>query len=258
VSDSPNVPQHDLLKAFQKSAGAQYLFSALLESAPDAMLIVDERGNILMANSQTERLFGYRGEELIGLPVEMLMPPRFRGGHTKHRDQFLSTPRLRPMGEGLDLYGLRRDGSEFPVEISLNPIASEGGTLVTSSIRDISGRKRAEQELRRAYDELDQRVLQRTAELEKASSDLRARISIHERIENELRQSEERFRLLVEGAKDFRVPEGQAFQHFSALQRRGIQSKLLYFPDEGHWVLKPQNSQLWYKTVLGWLDEHVK
>jgi dipeptidyl aminopeptidase/acylaminoacyl peptidase len=64
--------------------------------------------------------------------------------------------------------------------------------------------------------------------------------------------------LLVQGAKDFRVPEGQAFQNFSALQRRGIKSKLLYFPDEGHWVLKPQNSQLWYKTVLGWLDEHVK
>ena len=64
--------------------------------------------------------------------------------------------------------------------------------------------------------------------------------------------------LLIEGAKDFRVPEGQAFQLFSALQRRGIKSKLLYFPDEGHWVLKPQNSQLWYQTVLGWLDEHVK
>jgi len=64
--------------------------------------------------------------------------------------------------------------------------------------------------------------------------------------------------LLVEGARDFRVPEGQAFQLFSALQRRGIRSKLLYFPDEGHWVLKPQNSQLWYKTVLGWLDENVK
>jgi len=64
--------------------------------------------------------------------------------------------------------------------------------------------------------------------------------------------------LLVEGGRDFRVPEGQAFQLFSALQRRGIKSELLYFPDEGHWVLKPQNSQLWYKTVLGWLDDHVK
>ncbi|MFI5089122.1 MAG: PAS domain S-box protein [Terriglobales bacterium] len=223
MSDSPNVPQHDLLKAFQKSAGAQYLFSALLESAPDAMLIVDQRGNILLANSQTERLFGYRGEELIGLPVEMLMPPRFRGGHTKHRDQFLSTPRLRPMGEGRDLYGLRRDGSEFPVEISLNPIASEDGTLVTSSIRDISGRKRAEQELRRAYDELDHRVLERTAELEKLTTALLTRIGMHEQTENELRQSEERFRLLVEGAKDYAIfmlnPEGLVVSWNAAAER---------------------------------------
>ncbi|MGO9441522.1 MAG: PAS domain S-box protein [Terriglobales bacterium] len=212
VLDSPNVPQHGLLKALYTSADAQQLFSALLESAPDAMLIVDERGNILLANSQTETLFGYRREELIGQPVETLMPPRFRDAHTQHRGQFFSAPRLRPMGAGLDLYGLRSDGSEFPVEISLNPIASEGGTLVTSSIRDISGRKRAEQDLRRAYAELDHRVLERTAELEKATSELRARISIHERTENELRQSEERFRLLVEGVDDYAIfmlnPEG--------------------------------------------------
>jgi PAS domain S-box-containing protein len=122
----------------------------LLESAPDAMLIVDEYGTILLANSQTAKLFGYSREELIGQTVEKLMPPRFRETHTKHRGQFFSAPRLRPMGAGLDLYGLRRDGSEFSVEISLNPIATEGRTLVTSSIRDISDRKRAEQELRRA------------------------------------------------------------------------------------------------------------
>jgi len=247
VADSPNVPQHDLLKAFQKSTGAQYLFSALLESAPDAMLIADERGNILLANSQTEKLFGYRGEELIGLPVEMLMPPRFREGHTKHRDQFLSTPRLRPMGEGLDLYGLRRDGSEFPVEISLNPIASEGGTLVTSSIRDISGRKRAEQELRRAYEELDQRVLQRTAELEKLATELRARISMHECAENELRQSEERFRLLVDGVNDYAIfmlnPEGlvvswnagaERIYGFTAEEAIGSSLSRFHPPEDSH------------------------
>jgi len=205
VCDSPNFPQHDLLRAFHKSTDAQHLFSALLESAPDAMLIVDEHGTILLANSQTEKLFGYNQEELIGQRVEKLMPPRFREGHAKHRDQFSSAPRLRPMKDGLDLYGLRRDGSEFPVEISLNPIASEGGTLVASSLRDISGRKRAEQELRRAYDELDQRVLQRTAELEKVTRELRARISIHERTENERRQGEERFRLLVEGVNDYAI-----------------------------------------------------
>ena len=223
MSGSPNFPQHELLKALPRSSDAQHLFSALLESAPDAMLIVDERGNILLANSQTEKLFGYHGEELIGLPVEMLMPARFRHAHAQHRGHFFAAPRLRPMMAGLDLYGVRRDGSEFPVEISLNPIASESGTLVASSIRDISGRKRAEQELRRAYDELDQAVLLRTAELEQVTAELRARISLHERTENDLRQSEERFRLLVEGVNDYAIfmldPEGRVVSWNAGAER---------------------------------------
>ncbi|HXP47641.1 MAG TPA: PAS domain S-box protein [Terriglobales bacterium] len=223
MSDSPEFQQRGLLKALYSSADARQLFSALLESAPDAMLIVDERGNILLANSQTEKLFGYRWEELVGQPVEMLMPPRFRDGHAQHRGHFFAAPRLRPMGAGLDLYGLRRDGSEFPVEISLNPIASEGGTLITSSIRDVSDRKRADQELRRAYAELDQRVLERTAELEKLTTALLTRIGMHEQTENELRQSEERFRLLVEGAKDYAIfmlnPEGRVVSWNAAAER---------------------------------------
>ena len=156
-------------------------------------------------NAGTERLFGYSREELVSQPVEKLIPRRSREAHTQHRGQFFSAPQLRPMGGGPDLYGLRRDGSEFPVEISLNPIAAEGGVLVASSIRDISDRKRAEQELRRTYAQLDQRVLERTAELEKTSSELRTRMSQHEHAENELRQSEERFRLLVEGVSDYAI-----------------------------------------------------
>ena len=212
MSEGSNTPQHELLAALHTSASAQRLFGALLESAPDAMLIVDRDGIILLANSQTEILFGYDREELIGQPVEKLIPARFREHHGKHRGEFVAAPRLRPMGAGLDLYGVRRDGSEFSADISLNPIATEAGTLIASSIRDVSDRKGVEQELRRANQELDRRVLERTARLEMATQALRTRISMQDQVESELRRSEERFRLLVEGVSDYAIfmldPEG--------------------------------------------------
>jgi len=134
------------------------LSSELLESIPDAMVAVDGEGTILQINALTQELFGYQRSELIGKKVEMLVPERVRPQHNHHRESFADAPKIRRMGAGLDLHGRRRDGSEFPVEISLSPVRAAGGTIVLSAIRDISDRKRIEEELRRAHTELDQRT----------------------------------------------------------------------------------------------------
>jgi two-component system, sensor histidine kinase len=123
------------------------LARSALDAAPDAMIIVDGSGVILFANRRVAALFGYPHDEVIGQPVESLMPERFRDRHVAHRQDYIQSVRIRPMGVGLELFGRRRSGEEFPVEISLSPIQDSGRVLVAAAIRDVSDRKRVEADL---------------------------------------------------------------------------------------------------------------
>lgn len=129
-------------------------FRAVVEGAPNAIVMVDERGIITLINSQTEKLFGYGREELLGQPIEKLIPERFRRGHPSLRSGYSRDPQMRPMGAGRDLYGLRKDGVEVPVEIGLNPITTCEGRFELASIIDISERRASERRDHLSQEEL--------------------------------------------------------------------------------------------------------
>jgi PAS domain S-box-containing protein len=135
---------------------AEERFRAAVESSPNGMVMVDRNGKIVLVNREIERLFGYAREQLIGQPIDLLVPERFRPGHPAFRADFFAHPQARAMGAGRDLFGRRKDGVEIPVEIGLNPIETDEGLFVLASVVDISQRKRAEAELRRSNAELEQ------------------------------------------------------------------------------------------------------
>jgi len=154
------------------------LVRSVLDSAPDAMIIIDSSGTIVFANQQVVVLFNYTSAEIVGQPVEVLLPERFKYRHVAHRQGYTKNVRVRPMGIGLDLFARRKDGTEFPVEISLSPIWQEGEVLSAAAIRDVTERKRVEQELADTRAEADRANIAKSRFLATASHDLRQPLQI--------------------------------------------------------------------------------
>ena len=173
VNTSSGLLVASTIREVNAGDASEAYFRTMLETAPDAMIIVDERGRIAIVNRQAEDMFGYTRAELLGHEVEMLLPKDVRAKHLGHRGVYVENPELRPMGPGLDLFGRRKDGSKFPVEISLSPVKTSSGMFVSSVIRDVTQRRRMEQEIIAARQAAERAQKANTAFLAAASHDLR-------------------------------------------------------------------------------------
>jgi PAS domain S-box-containing protein len=223
---------------------AEDMFRLAVEAAPNGMIMVNPEGKIVLVNAQTEKLFGYTRDELIGREIDILVPQRFRGHHPRQRAEFVREPQARGMGAGRDLYGIRKDGSEFPVEIGLNPIRKEDGVWVLSAIVDITERKVAEAEIVRLNQDLERRVVERTAQMTAANAELEAfSYSVSHDLRAPLRQIAGFSRILGEEHAAQLDAEGRRYLQKvqSGAERMGVLiDELLNFARVGRQALAPR------------------
>lgn len=171
--------QHDPTDDSDLPAGQpEHHFHGFPETAPDAVVIIDGNGVIALVNSQTEQLFGYGRAELLGRPLEMLMPERYRGSHFAQTRAYTADPRARPMGSGLDLFGMRKDGSEFPIDVSISPLPPQKEIFIASTIRDMTSHRRLEEELRQRTRELEEADRQKDNFLSTVAHELRSPLTV--------------------------------------------------------------------------------